>query len=107
MARRRRPALHWLAAIACGYLWAAPPVLAGPAQAPPDTGPALRASRLQAQPPALSDGRFRVRAQLTPAPVTPSRDATGQLVLHTAVTAKGGDTCDPLSGIFRDGFEDP
>ena len=105
MARRPRPALHWLAAIACGYLSAAMPVFAGTAQAPPDTGPALRASRLQAQPPALSDARFSVRARLTPAPVTPLHDAAGQLILHTTVVAKG--TCDPVSGIFRDGFEDP
>jgi len=107
MARRRNPALHWLAAIACGCLSAPAPVLAGSAQAPPATDPALRASRLQAQPQVLGDARFSVRARLAPTPATPLRDATGQLVLHTAVTAKGVATCDPLSAIFRDGFETP
>src|SRR5690606_17762416 len=99
--------LPWLAAFAWLGLGAPPSLLAGSEGVSSGGEPALLASRLQAQPPALGDARFSLRARLTAAPVAPMRDGTGDLALRSAVTAKGAEACGPESAIFRDGFEDP
>lgn len=66
--------------------------------------PALHSSRLQAGSAALQDGRYLLRPRLVP--LQSKRDASGAVVLRTALTPKGAAVCDAGS-VFSDGFEPP
>ena len=98
--QRWRRRLLLLAGCLCGAL----PGAAMAERVGSDGAPALHSSRLQAESAPLQDGRYLLRPRL--ASVQSRRDASGAVVLRTALTPEGAAACD-ADRVFSDGFESP
>ena len=69
---------------------------------------ALRGAALEAAPPALEGGRFRLRARLQAAPPGAVGGRTHPLKLRAVLAPKASVASCPLPGaLFSDGFESP
>lgn len=70
--------------------------------------PALRGAALEALPPALEGGRFRLRARLHAAPPATVGGRMRALELRAVLAPKASVASCPLPGaLFSDGFESP